>query len=90
MRGIEFPERTALLQKPPYMSEAECTALAVYQDKASGTVLSCWRMSLRERIAALVFGKVWVWVYTNSSTQPPIALIAERTPFAKQPEQVDA
>lgn len=42
--------------------------------------LSSWRLSLRERIAALVFGRVWLYV-ASGSTQPPVALSAERTPF---------
>lgn len=42
--------------------------------------LSSWKLSLRERVAALVFGRVWLWV-ASGKTQPPVSLSAERTPF---------
>jgi len=39
--------------------------------------VSCWRMSLHERLAALLFGRVWVSVLSGS-TQPPFCVTAER------------
>ena len=42
--------------------------------------LSSWKLSLRERVAALVFGRVWLYV-ASGRRQPPVALSAERTPF---------
>ncbi len=45
--------------------------------------LSSWKLSLRERVAALVFGRVWLWV-ASGRTQPPVSLSAERTPFPEQ------
>lgn len=42
--------------------------------------VSCWHMSWRERVAALIFGRVWVAVL-GGGTQPPIYAEAARTYF---------
>jgi len=39
--------------------------------------VSCWRMSLRERLAALLFGRVWLTVLSGS-TQPAVCIVAAR------------
>ena len=39
--------------------------------------VSCWRMSLRERLSALIFGRIWVAVLSGH-TQPPICVNANR------------
>jgi len=42
--------------------------------------VSCWQMSLRERLSALCFGRVWLSVLSGRS-QPPVHLQACRTYF---------
>ena len=39
--------------------------------------LSCWQMSWRERLSALVFGRVWLAVLSGNA-QPPAFLSAAR------------
>ncbi len=39
--------------------------------------VSCWKMSWRERLSALLFGRVWLQVLSGE-TQPPVAIHAER------------
>jgi len=39
--------------------------------------VSCWKMSWRERLAALVFGRVWLAVLSGS-TQPAVGITATR------------
>ena len=39
--------------------------------------VSCWRLTWRERLSALVFGRVWVAVLTGE-TQPPLFATATR------------
>lgn len=85
-----FPEKTITLRRPEGMLEEDCGSLDVFQEPARGTTLSVWTMSWRERIAALVFGKVWVWVHAGGTTQPPIALSAERSPFRPPPGPAEA
>lgn len=76
-----FPEATCCLAKPPGMSDDECGSLWVHRNPVEYTTLSCWRMSWRERISALLFGRVWIWVHAGGMTQPPIALLASRNVF---------
>ena len=39
--------------------------------------VSCWQMSARERLSALLFGRVWLAVL-GGSTQPPVYIEAGR------------
>lgn len=39
--------------------------------------VSCWRMSLKERLAALLFGRVWLALLSGRS-QPPVLLVVAR------------
>jgi hypothetical protein len=42
--------------------------------------VSCWQMTWRERLAALFFGRVWLFVYFGAS-QPPVRMEVEKTVF---------
>jgi hypothetical protein len=42
--------------------------------------VSCWRMSWRERLSALIFGRVWV-ALLSGQTQPPICAKAAKSYF---------
>lgn len=92
MQPRDFKQATGKLARPADMKDEECGSLPVYQGKMeSGPersrpyryCLSCWRMGWWERTKALFHGRVWVWVISNSHTQPPIALSAQRNPFGK-------
>ena len=39
--------------------------------------VSYWQMSLRERLSALLFGRVWLSVFSGN-TQPPVSLSVQR------------
>jgi len=39
--------------------------------------VSCWKMSLREKLSALLFGRIWLSVFSGS-TQPPVSLSVQR------------
>jgi len=77
MFPISFKQQNFILKKPPTMEE-ECKDLPAF--KTDNYILSCWSRSFFQRLKFLIFGKLWVWVYTPTS-QPPIALTIERTPF---------
>ena len=79
-----FPEAEDTLTAPSDMTEADCGPLDVYRDEVNHRTISCWRPSWRERLAMLVYGRVWVYVHAGGSTQPPIALSAARTVFVPQ------
>ena len=59
----------------PRGQEGEVLPLPVYTDGQQ--CISCWRLSWRERLSALVFGRVWLSVMSGV-TQPPVWLSAER------------
>ena len=78
MKPISFREHNAVLQKPTNMTDEECGSLAVYRDDKQ--CISCWKMSVKERLSALIFSKVWIWILSGN-TQPPIALEVTKTIF---------
>lgn len=78
MIPTEFPESNKTLTKPQGMTDDECGSLPVYNDGAQS--ISCWRMSWRERLSALLRGRVWLQVYAGR-TQPPVSLTAAKTIF---------
>lgn len=45
--------------------------------------LSCWKLSFRDRISALVFGKVWLQVQAAPGEHPPIGMEC-RNSFTKK------
>lgn len=59
----------------PTGQEDEIGSLAVYSDGEQ--CISCWQMSWRERLSALLFGRVWLSVLSGR-TQPPVWLWATR------------
>jgi hypothetical protein len=42
--------------------------------------VSCWEMTWRERISALLFGRVWL-ALLSGYTQPPALIVAQREYF---------
>ncbi len=80
MKPIEFPEANKTLVKPQGMTDEECGPLPVFNDGQQS--ISCWKMTWRERLAALFFGRVWLFVYFGE-TQPPVQLEAMETVFKK-------
>jgi len=80
MTPLEFEQQLIVLAKPDNMTDEECGPLPVYSDGEQ--CVSLWRMSWRERISALFFGRVWLQVYSGS-TQPPVALAVTKELFEK-------
>lgn len=84
MIPFAFLESNRRLYPPKEAPESagEITPLDIWTD--SNQCVSCWKMSLRERLSALIFGRVWVSVLSGSS-QPPIQLQATYTVFKHVP-----
>ena len=80
MNPINFKEATKVLRKPANMTDEECGPLPIYTDGIN--CVSCWKMSFKERLAALLFGKVWL-IIISGQTQPPVSLRCKRTVFVK-------
>lgn len=66
MNPIEFPEQNAMYAK----NQPEYLPLPVYR-AADGMVISCWNLSLIERVKLLFTGRLWWSVLTfNQPLQP--------------------
>lgn len=81
MKPIKFKEATKNLLKPENMTDEECSSLWVYNDGQE--CVSCWRLTWKERIKALLFGKVWLGVLSGF-TQPPVWLVCDKTVFTQE------
>ncbi len=81
MNPLEFKQQTVILAKPSGMTDEECGPLAIYSDGQQ--FISLWRMSWRERLSSLFFGKAWLFVHSGQ-TQPPVFLIATKEIFEKE------
>ncbi len=64
MKPIKFRQQNVI-----YVAE-DCGNLPAY--KGYGQIISCWKMTLVERIKALITGKVWLSVL--GINQPPVYL----------------
>lgn len=84
MEPATFDEQNGELAPPagfdPEQSQAtdEIVPLPIFTDGEQ--CVSLWRLSWRERLSALIFGRVWLQVLSGR-TQPPVVLRAERTIF---------
>ena len=81
MKPIKFKEVNCNLEKPQNMTDEECLSLAVYTDGEQ--CISCWKMSFKQRISALIHGKVWLSVLSGQ-TQPPVWLDCTKTIFERE------
>lgn len=81
MKPIEFKERNITYTKPADMTDEECGSLPAYRNGIDN--ISCWKMSIKERLKALFTGVVWIDVIGGG--QPPIWL-GVNTPFISEDE----
>ena len=78
MTPIKVKQANKNLLKPHNMTAEECSSLWVYTDGKQ--CISCWKLSWKQRIKALLFGKVWLSVLSGG-TQPPVWLDCDKTVF---------
>lgn len=86
MEPMKFEQANKNLLKPANMTDEECGSLPVFTDGKQ--CISCWKMTWRERLSALFFGKVWLSVYFGQ-TQPPVWLMAAKEIFKNAKESSD-
>lgn len=89
MQPQPFSESNKNLTAPIGWKPEDCGDLPVWCDGRQ--CVSCWRPSWRERLAILIFGRVWLYV-VSGLTQPPVALTGAKSVFqvakAQAPEGV--
>lgn len=81
MNPVPFKQSNKTLQPPKGYTTDEIGVLPIWTD--GGQCVSCWRLSWRERLSALFFGKVWLAVMSGQ-TQPPVSLEVSRVYFEAQ------
>lgn len=81
MKPIKFEQANKNLLKPENMTDEECSSLWVYNDGMP--CVSCWRLTWKERLKALFFGRVWLAVLSRES-QLPVWLFCDKTVFVKE------
>jgi len=80
MEPKKFAQANKNLLKPEGMTDEECNSLPVFTD--GKVCISLWQMTWGERLKALFFGKVWLFVHSGQ-TQPPVALMVEKEIFTQ-------
>ena len=78
MKPVQFEYSNKVLQPGRRKYSANVTGvdpLPVWTDGEQ--CISCWQMSLRERLSALLFGRVWL-ALLSGSTQHPAYIQASR------------
>lgn len=81
MKAIKFKEANKNLFKPDSMTDEECSSLMVYTNGRE--CVSCWRLTWKERLSALLFGRVWLSMLSGF-TQPPVWLACTKSVFEKE------
>jgi len=85
MKPIEFEGSTNVLQPSGKTYSENVTSvqpLPIWSDGEQ--CVSCWKMDWRERISALIFGRVWLSILSGHR-QPPACVRAVRDYFTAEP-----
>lgn len=80
MEPKQFDQANKNLLKPEGVTDKDCGSLPVFTD--GKVCISLWQMTWGERLKALFFGKVWLFVHSGQ-TQPPVALMVEKEIFTQ-------
>jgi hypothetical protein len=74
MKPIEFKEQNIIFAK----NQKEYLPLPAFV-KVDGDVISCWRLSFKERFKILFTGKLWLCVKTfNTKLQPLLPTVDKK------------
>ena len=83
MKAIPFKYANQVLQPSKQKYSKNVTIVSPLPIWTDGErCVSCWKMSWRERLSALFFGRVWL-ALLSGRTQPPACLITHRRYFRK-------
>lgn len=73
MKPIEFPEvnHTYAKDQPEYQPLPVMMKSITNSDHVNGEVVSCWKLTWKEKLQILFTGKIWLSVWTfNKALQP--------------------
>ena len=82
MKPVEFKHQNIVFAKdqPEYQP---LPALRI--DSPTGEVVSCWRLSFKERIKVLIFGRVWMSLMSFNKPLTPSYLAVNRKEVYSHP-----
>lgn len=80
MKVIKFKEQNIVFGKPEGWTDEQCCSLPAYWGEDQ--IISCWKLSFKERIKLLFMGIMWLCIYSN--VQPPVYLTTDN-PFIEPP-----
>jgi hypothetical protein len=78
---MDFPQANLTLNAP--IGKNDVKPLPVW--RGDGVILSCWKLTWRERLAAILTGHIWLW-RMSSPSQPPV-YITSREPDWEEPHE---
>jgi hypothetical protein len=81
MKAISFKQQNITFTKPASMTDEECGSLPAFRD--DDQIISCWQMSLKDRLRAICLGRIWLGIHGGS--QPPV-WISMHSPFVDEGE----
>lgn len=83
MKPVEFKHQNIVFAKdqPEYQP---LPALII--DSPKGEVVSCWRLSFKERIQVLIFGRVWMSLMSFNKPLTPSYLAVNRKEVYSHPD----
>ena len=86
MKPIEFKDQTTVFaeNQPEY---GNLPALKI--DSSQGEVISCWKMTLTERIKVLFTGKVWLNLMSFNKPLTPSFMSVNRKDIYSRPDDKD-
>ena len=70
MKAIEFKEQNGALSR----KDSPLRPIPIFKDPSEkAQVVSCWKLSFKERMRLLLLGKLWVSIITyNNPVQPSL------------------
>jgi len=85
MKPVEFKHQNIVFAKdqPEYQP---LPALRI--DSPTGEVVSCWRLSIKERLQVLVFGRVWLSLMSFNKPLTPSFLAVNREEVYSHPDDL--
>jgi len=79
MKPTQFKYSNKVLQPGGAQYSGNITEVAPLPVWSDGEqCVSCWQMTFKERLSALLFGRVWLAVLSGE-TQPPVAVVVSRS-----------
>lgn len=73
MRPTKFKEHNVIYAK----NQPEYQQLPALKGE-DGTVISCWKLSWKEKIKLLITGKIWLAVMTFNNSFQPVFITTEK------------